>query len=155
MSKPHHKLSYRALAEKWGASSAMQISRLANRIDFDLPDQEVAELLLKKCMKKPRAMYEAIYTLSDIPRPTRWALPEPEPDESCDDDIEIRDDLTSDERVKLVQGLLRWNDLNHSIQELYEPLTKGDMESARQLGRHEKEVEILRADLDQYFKSGI
>lgn len=58
----------------------MQISRLANRIDFDLPDQEVAELLLKKCMKKPKEMYEAIYTLSNIPRPKRWALPEPEPD---------------------------------------------------------------------------
>ena len=58
----------------------MQISRLANRIDFDLPDQEVAELLLKKCMKKPKEMYEAIYTLSNIPRPKRWALPEPEPE---------------------------------------------------------------------------
>ena len=115
---------------------------------------EIALWLKRKLHKKSPKLRAKIDEF--IPRPGAVVEATTEIDESCDDDdIEIRDDLTSDERVKLVQGLLRWNDLNHSIQELYEPLTKGDMESARQLGRLEKEVEILRAELEEYFISGI
>lgn len=71
MSHSHHRLSQRALAEKWG-TSAMTISRLAKRgCDFDASDNDVARWLYTRCMKKPKAMYAAIYALSDIKPPPR------------------------------------------------------------------------------------
>ena len=74
MSNSTYKLSLRKLAKKW-ALSPSTIRRLAKRgIDFDASDQEVAELIMRKCMKKSKACYEAIYAHSDIePRkPLVW-----------------------------------------------------------------------------------
>ena len=145
-----YKKPVRELAKEWHISTA-SVTRYADRgCPWTESDKEIASWMRRKLHKKsPKLRAKAAGFFPTVPAPVVEATTEI--DESC----EMRDDLTSEETVEMIKGLLKWSDLNQSIHDLCEPLERGDMEGARQLGRLEKEVEILRAEMEQYFKSGI
>ena len=81
MSHPTYKKSLRALADRWGASTATIRRYAAKGLDWDWPDYEVALWLLTKAggIKKPKAMREAIDAVPGIRTPHRAQ------NESCTD----------------------------------------------------------------------
>lgn len=71
MSRSTYKKSMRALAERWGASTATIKRYAAKGLDWDWPDYEIAMWLITKAggIKKPAAMHRAIYAVPGIRNP--------------------------------------------------------------------------------------